>query len=85
MGRAFIHAVRQNLLEAKIVFDHFHVIKLFNEKLSQLRRDEQKKADEQGKSVLKGTRWLLLKRPRNLDDERNEAERLREALEANQS
>ncbi|MBF0340268.1 MAG: ISL3 family transposase [Magnetococcales bacterium] len=85
MGRAFIHAVRRNLPEATIVFDHFHVIKLFNERLSQLRRDEQKKADDQGKEVLKGTRWLLLKRPRNLDDERNEAERLREALEANQS
>lgn len=32
MGRAFIHAVRQNLPKATIVFDHFHVIKLFNEK-----------------------------------------------------
>ncbi|MBF0427965.1 MAG: transposase [Magnetococcales bacterium] len=50
-----------------------------------MRRDEQKKADDQGKEVLKGTRWLLLKKPRNLDDERNESERLREALEVNQS
>lgn len=85
MGRAYIHAVRLNLPEATIVFDHFHVIKLFNEKLAQLRRDEQKKAEAQDKDVLKGTRWLLLKKPRNLDDERNEVERLREALNLNQS
>ncbi|MEO5335061.1 MAG: ISL3 family transposase [Magnetococcus sp. YQC-5] len=85
MGRAYIHAVRLNLPEATIVFDHFHVIKLFNEKLSQLRRDEHKKAEAQDKDVLKGTRWLLLKKPRNLNDEHNEAERLREALSLNQS
>ena len=85
MGRAFIHAVRTNLPAATIVFDHFHVIKLFNEKLAQLRRSEQKKAEEQHKDVLKGTRWLLLKKPCNLDDKHNEAERLREALDINQS
>lgn len=84
MGRAFIHSVRQHLPDATIVFDHFHVIKLFNEKLSQMRRDEQKKAETEDKEVLKGTRWLLLKKPRNLDDERNEVERLLEALRINQ-
>jgi transposase len=31
------------------------------------------------------TRWLLLKNPENLDVERNEAERLREALQLNHS
>lgn len=85
MGRAFVHAVRENLPQATIVFDHFHVIKLFNERLSQLRRSEHKKAEVQDKAVLKGTRWLLLKRPRHLDDERNELERLQEALRINQS
>ena len=84
MGRAFIRAVREHLPKASIVFDHFHVIKLFNEKLAQLRRSEQKKAEEQGKEVLKGTRWLLLKRPRNLDEKRDEVRRLREALHLNQ-
>jgi len=33
---------------------------------------------------LKGTRWLLLKNPGNLDDKCNEAQRLQEALRLNQ-
>jgi len=36
------------------------------------------------KDVLKGTRWLLLKRPENLDGSRREPERLREALRLNE-
>lgn len=38
MSPAYIKAVRENLKTAVIVFDHFHVIKLFNEKLSDFRR-----------------------------------------------
>ena len=37
-----------------------------------------------GKPVLKGIRWLLLKNPDNLDDTRNERQRLDEALKLNQ-
>lgn len=37
-----------------------------------------------GKSVLKGSRWILLKNPENLNPERQEHERLQEALEANE-
>ena len=38
MSPAYISAVMDNLPKAAIVFDHFHVVKLFNEKLSDLRR-----------------------------------------------
>ena len=38
MSPAYQEAVSKYLPKAKIVFDHFHVIKLFNEKLSDLRR-----------------------------------------------
>ncbi|MBF0507492.1 MAG: transposase [Deltaproteobacteria bacterium] len=31
-------AVKKNLPEAAIVFDHFHVVKLYNDKLPDLRR-----------------------------------------------
>jgi transposase len=86
MSKAYIRAVRDNLPKAVHVFDHFHVIKLFNEKLTALRRQlyQQASTDEERK-VLKGTRWLLLKNPENLDEERNELERLEEALELNKS
>lgn len=84
MSKAYIRAVRANLPRAVHVFDHFHVIKLFNDKLSALRRElyAQLTSDSERK-LLKGTRWLLLKNPENLDAERNELERLEEALRLN--
>src|SRR5262249_44125089 len=39
LGRASIRAVRDHLPRAVHVFDHFHVIKLCNDKLSALRRE----------------------------------------------
>jgi len=86
MSPAYVAAVRKNLPEARLVFDRFHVVKLFNEKLTQLRRELYREAtDLLQKDVLKGTRWLLLKNPDNLDDKRNERQRLHEALELNHS
>ena len=84
MGPAYIAAVQENLPEAAIVFDHFHVIKLFNEKLSDLRRELHRQATVMRKEVLKGTRWLLLKNPENLDPAKDERRRLDEALKLNQ-
>ena len=66
-------------------FDRFHVVKLFNEQLSELRRELYHEATKLDKPVLKGTRWLLLKNPDNLDESRNERERLDEALKLNAS
>jgi transposase len=84
MSKAYIRAVRDNLKRAVHVFDHFHVIKLFNEKLSAFRRDlYHELSDTAERKLLKGTRWLLLKNPENLDPERNEQERLEEALRLN--
>ena len=84
MSRAYILSVTTNLPDAIIVFDHFHVIKLFNDKLSKFRRWLYNHAKTgQEKEVLKGTRWLLLKNPDNLDETRDEHERLEEALKLN--
>lgn len=85
MSPAYISAVIENLPDAALVFDHFHVIKLFNERLSKFRRylyGHVKTAME--KEIIKGTRWLLLKNPENLNDKNNERQRLQEALELNQ-
>jgi len=84
MSAAYIHAVETHLPNAAIVFDHFHVVKLMNEKLTRLRRDLYREATEQlGKDVLKGTRWLLLKNPENLNEDKDEPARLEEALAMN--
>jgi transposase len=83
MSPAYREAVSKHLPKAKIVFDHFHVIKLFNEKLSDLRRLLFQQAEDEEKKVLKGVRWLLLKNPENLDPVRNEKRRLVAALRLN--
>lgn len=86
MSAAYREAVSTHLPGAKIVFDRFHVMKLFNEKLSDLRRALHREAtDVLQKKVLKGTRWLLLKAAENLDEEKDERGRLNEALALNQS
>jgi transposase len=84
MSPAYREAVSTHLSEAKIVFDRFHVMKLFNEKLSNLRRALHREAtDMMQKKVLKGTRWLLLKAAENLDEKRDEKKKLEEALALN--
>ncbi len=84
MSAGYWGAAMTHLPKAKIVFDHFHVIKLFNDKLSNLRRALYREAtDIMHKEVLKGTRWLLLKNPENLDTKKNEKQRLEEALALN--
>ena len=86
MSRAYLRAVERNLPQAALVFDRFHVVKLMNEKLTQLRRELYRQAtDKLHKEVLKGTRWLLLRTPQNLDPVRGEPQRLNEALRLNQS
>ena len=85
MSPAYTAAVIDKLPRAAIVFDHFHVIKMFNEKLSEFRRalyNEAQKISE--KQVLKGTRWLLMKNPENLNKEKDEHHRLAQALKLNQ-
>ncbi|MBK6958980.1 MAG: transposase [Nitrosomonas sp.] len=37
--------MRANIPDATLVFDHFHIIKLFNEKLTKLRQDLQREAE----------------------------------------
>jgi len=85
MSPAYIDAVTTHLPGVRLVFDRFHVIKLYNDKLSELRRDLYHQFKEtMQKNVLKGVRWLLLKRPEHLDPTRDEPKRLQEALRLNE-
>jgi transposase len=84
MSPAYIRAVSTHLSEATLVFDRFHVMKLFNEKLTALRRQLYRQATAEGKKVLKGVRWLLLKNPEHLDGSRHERQRLDAALQLNE-
>lgn len=82
VSQAYASAGARHLSEALIVFDRFHVMKLMNEKLDDLRRELVRQAEsEDAKVAIKGTRWLLLYRRENLPQ--SKARQLQEALERN--
>lgn len=61
MSPALIQGVRAHLPQAQLTFDKFHAVKLVNEALEEVRREEQKSHHE-----LKRSRYLWLRNPRNL-------------------
>lgn len=68
MSAAYWSAVVENLPGAALVFDKFHVIKLMNERLDDLRRAMVREAEGPLKKRIKGTRFLLLRNAENLQD-----------------
>lgn len=81
MAGPFRAAVEQSLPQAAIVYDRFHVMQQYSGVIDQVRRSEFKKAGQNDKDVLKGTRYLLLKNPDKLDT--RQTARLDELLAAN--
>jgi transposase len=61
MSPAYIRGAERHFPSAEVTFDRFHVMKLFNEAIEAVRRDEQKERPE-----LKKTRWLWLKHEKKL-------------------
>lgn len=69
MSAGYEKALRAYAPQAEIVFDRFHVAKLANEALTEVRREEAHKLAPYERAALKGTRWILLKRRERLDAE----------------
>jgi transposase len=70
MSAAYQKAVRENLPGAQIAFDHFHIAKLANEALNEVRRALMREAvDKEAKAMIKGSRWATLHRLDNATDE----------------
>lgn len=67
MSKAFIKGVKNEFPKACITFDKFHVMKLMNEALDQVRRQEQRE-----QPVLKKTRYIWLKNQSNLSKKQHE-------------
>ena len=61
MSNAYAAWIERVLPKAQVVYDHFHVIKLMNERMDALRRTTMNKLEEAQKKALKGKRFLLLK------------------------
>ncbi len=68
---SYYACVREELPKAEVTFDKFHLVKNFNDVIDQVRREEVHKADEDGKSFIKGQRYNLFRRPENLSDEQS--------------
>jgi transposase len=83
MSGAYAAAVRERLPHALITFDRFHVIKLMNKRLDELRSSLVREAQgKDAKAQIKGLRWLLLHKKSNLQADAQR--RLEEALALNE-
>jgi transposase len=82
MSGAYWSAINEHLPGAAIVFDHFHIIKLANEKIDEIRRGLQRTLELDGQKFIKGTRYLLLYGKENLPPEKRP--KLEEALAYNE-
>ena len=79
MAKAYWGKVLDYLPGVDIVFDRFHVVKLMNEKIDNLRREYQRDCENVERKVIKGKRFLLLKNPENLTgDQREQLDKLLE-------
>ena len=68
MGAAFEAGIKENFPNAEITFDKFHVIKLANEAVDQVRREEARNNFQ-----IKGRRYIFLKNVDRLTQEEKEA------------
>jgi len=83
MSAAYASSVKKHLPAVAIIFDRFHVTKLLNNTIDNIRRFEYSKCQDKGLRVLKGQRFLLLRNFVDLDNE--EKSSLQQLLDINKS
>jgi len=67
MSGAFIKGVKEHAINAEIVFDRFHVVRLLLDAVDEVRREQQRALeDTTAGKTLKKSRFSLLKNPWNL-------------------
>lgn len=59
MSQTYIGAIKEYCINAKLVLDHFHIVKAVNEAVDEVRKEEWRKSVAQGNPLMKGLRWLL--------------------------
>jgi len=59
MSRAYTEAIKHHCPNATLVIDRFHVVKALNEAVDEVRKEEWRALDPQGRQAIKGLRWLL--------------------------
>ena len=68
LGRPFLKWTQDNLPDACIVHDHFHVMKMMNDKLNAVRRRTAANLDKEQRAVVKGTRFSLMRNKEDLTE-----------------
>ncbi len=72
MWAAYAKLVRAQAANAQILFDRFHIVKHLNEAVDAARRDLWRQLTTKERVGFRGTRWLLLKNPWNLNSSQKE-------------
>ena len=67
MSPAFIAGISNNFPKAKITFDRFHIVKLLNEAMDKVRKDEGREHE-----YLKGHKYTFLKSNKHLSESQRE-------------
>jgi transposase len=80
MWKPFRKSTQRHAPQASILFDKFHILKHLGDALDGIRRSEYKRVTGDDRSFIKGQRYVLLSRRKNLtDDRRKNLERLLQA------
>jgi transposase len=82
MWEPYLKVIREKCSEALHILDRFHIVAKMNKALDEIRAGESRRMASEGRvPVLKKSRWLLLKRQKNLKPEQRF--RLRDLLRYN--
>ena len=66
MWKPFRNSVMNNAPQARIIYDKFHIMRHLSKALDEVRRSEYKRLSGQDRSYIKGQRYTLLSRRKNL-------------------
>lgn len=80
---AYKEVVEEEVPEAEIVYDKFHLIKNYHGVIDDVRRQEWRQADEEDKDLVKGQRYNLFRNEENLTEQ--QAQDLQRLLEENEN
>ena len=59
MSAAYTEAIKHHCSNASLVIDRFHVVKALNAAVDEVRKEQWRELDTQGRKSIKGLRWLL--------------------------
>jgi len=63
MANAYTEGIKAHCPNVKLVIDRFHVVKLLNEAVDAVRKEEWHRLEGEQKKAVKGLRWLLRRSP----------------------